>query len=384
MSILRITKGKPTPDLRPDPLRYLNPQTIQPPIKMRPPRKPKGSVWSTLGIASVVTLGIIGGAIWMVSRERPKERPFVYFELRAINDGGHPLPGVEILGNQKRLGLTDSFGEWRKYLRVPLGSAVHFELSKDYPSGAIKASKTFSIPRAITQKGTLEMTGTVQLTSAQSAVAATRPVAPIATKAPIAVPAPAVVPVPLAPPPELSTQQTTRIGFSIGDERSEVLSNVMHALEELSSAEGWLVDPKSPWRVRLQHLAYPRDPTFVGLIRVTSVDDHGIVKEFLRNYEGVAQLSAKTIFTALSKPPVGTGPAHRLQLYGLNDPSAGIFVGGDKLVEKEGQRWIYHSALPSTYVTIVRGNAIAFRKLISNAGPNTVVSVPQSPVALRP
>jgi hypothetical protein len=53
-----------------------------------------------------------------------------YFEIKAIDVDGRPVAGANVVHNNEQVGSTDSFGEWRRFLRVAPGQTYRVELKK--------------------------------------------------------------------------------------------------------------------------------------------------------------------------------------------------------------------------------------------------------------
>ena len=73
----------------------------------------KSKFWIAGGafIAAVIAL-FVGLGLY---NQQPVHKPFVLLELRAISESGHPVAGADVRIQDKKLGVTDSFGEWRRY-----------------------------------------------------------------------------------------------------------------------------------------------------------------------------------------------------------------------------------------------------------------------------
>ncbi len=52
------------------------------------------------------------------------------FEIRAIDQQGHPVAGAEVWLETQQVGVTDSFGIWRRNLKLPEGSEAKFNFRK--------------------------------------------------------------------------------------------------------------------------------------------------------------------------------------------------------------------------------------------------------------
>src|SRR5690606_2013287 len=69
-----------------------------------------------------------------------------YFELKAIDVDGRPVAGATVSHNDEQVGVTDSYGAWRRFLRVSPGQTFRVHLRKSTPSGVLVAVKNLAIP----------------------------------------------------------------------------------------------------------------------------------------------------------------------------------------------------------------------------------------------
>lgn len=89
--------------------------------------------------------------------------PFVFVEVRAVDPSGHPVAGAKVrLGNADQ-GLTDSFGEWRRFLRLELGSQLMISVSKQSNQGHLFAAKNVTVPATPPRQGEAEIKANIQL-----------------------------------------------------------------------------------------------------------------------------------------------------------------------------------------------------------------------------
>ncbi|MBP6217080.1 MAG: hypothetical protein KA436_00675 [Oligoflexales bacterium] len=97
----------------------------------------------------LICLMSLGLTMWALKKHyfKPQNRQ-VYFEIKAIDEEGHPVAGAHVFHHTQNVGVTDAFGEWRKSMNVsPEGGAVFF-LEKKSGSNTWQASKNISIPSA--------------------------------------------------------------------------------------------------------------------------------------------------------------------------------------------------------------------------------------------
>jgi|GEM_PF-2025000 len=135
-------------------------------------------------IIALATLLASAGAWAAFTRPGPVNSAM--FDVRAIDAQGHPVAGAEVWmetaqGPAQQVGVTDSFGTWRRNLKLPAGSEARFSFRKKlarnfavnslaYSAGKksdgvvrdLTASKSFQIgkpgqKRAENHKGSVKM-----------------------------------------------------------------------------------------------------------------------------------------------------------------------------------------------------------------------------------
>lgn len=301
-------------------------------------------------ILAALCLGLSGFA---VARLKPwtyfdsQEIVFAYFEVRALDTNGRPIAGAVVKNGGKRVGTTDSFGEWRRYMRVPLGSTVPVTIAKKTPHQLLFATKNFAVPPAKPEKSEIELRGSVQLqvadvndSNAKIAVSVTpndmmkgSPASKTESKETTSKDSTAMTALDRgaqaeldaakprasqdepkkvtanastdALPPFVSNHET--IAFEASGSLSAPLHReILPALKQRATELGLRVDPNAAWKVRLTSLL--DKPARVskeggGLIMVTSFDGEngGNVREFLRNYQPDAGVTAKGILFILAQ-----------------------------------------------------------------------------------
>ena len=110
-------------------------------------------------IGTVVTgFGFLG----VMNKPAPK-KPFVLVELRAINSSGNPIPGATVFFQKKKFGVTDSFGEWRRYLRLRPGRSLEIRITKKGRT-LLQARKTVVVPRVSSEEQEPELKISLELT----------------------------------------------------------------------------------------------------------------------------------------------------------------------------------------------------------------------------
>jgi hypothetical protein len=268
----------------------------------------------------VVAFGAAGAALWSAQRSDgdATAQPHAYFEVRVIDPDGRPVAGARVRSGEKQLGVTDSFGEWRRFMRVTLGSTVPLTISKKAGAATLSAVKNLAVPAALPKDGELEVSGSVQLdvggaAHGRAAVAKTPATtardetaaqagesAGDAPAAAVPVAAPATAPRRAASAVS-GAQDFAHISFVIDGPPTPALEQVQAALVRRSLELGLLVDPDSPLHVVLQHLPGPAGAE-AGLIGVRGIyaDMHGATPlfTFVRNYQDTPLASARDVLWA--------------------------------------------------------------------------------------
>ncbi|MEY4631498.1 MAG: hypothetical protein RIQ81_1618 [Pseudomonadota bacterium] len=78
------------------------------------------------GTALLVCFSVAVG----VAFSRPAVTTMRTFEIRVIDDDGHPVAGAEVKSGKQQFGVTDSFGIWRRSIRVGDEPSIRFDFRK--------------------------------------------------------------------------------------------------------------------------------------------------------------------------------------------------------------------------------------------------------------
>ena len=88
---------------------------------------------------------------------------YAYFEVRALDSTGRPIAGATVKNGGKQVGTTDSFGEWRRYMQVPLGGVVPITLVKKTNQQQLLVTKNFAVPPTKPERSEIELRSSLQL-----------------------------------------------------------------------------------------------------------------------------------------------------------------------------------------------------------------------------
>ncbi len=128
------------------------------PRSPRPQKRGREWVW---GLAFLgVLVGVFGIVGWM--KRSGSQAPFVLVDIRALEENGHPVTGARVWINKAPMGVTDSFGEWRRYMRLKPGERLALELAKEGEIG-LQGSKQLKVPSQKNQSQAVEVKTTIEL-----------------------------------------------------------------------------------------------------------------------------------------------------------------------------------------------------------------------------
>lgn len=348
----------------------------------RPKARKSAGFWSSVLIGVLMAVIVAGGAFYALTREKrsDNETPFAYFEVRVIGPEGRPVAGAVIREGRKYLGVTDSFGEWRRFMRVRLGSSVLLDVRKELGAGALLATKSLAIPLSHAKSGDLEIKGSVQLESVEGAAAREKKVVGVKP-----VPSSSSVDNTLstnpssAPSPSVMSSRTPPVGLdSPGEDKTaasqgpapevrgaEVDSGtiwfepdgvggaggasgvVIQALKQRASELGLKVTENSTWRLRLTDVEAPG-------ARLIKVDSYGGSKfegrplvSFIRVAQDTPMQTARDILWATTIQSVKSYQISKAgDAWRITSPAQGLWAlsAGKVLVDSIGRTYPVYAA----------------------------------------
>jgi hypothetical protein len=277
--------------------------------------QPRAWRFTFAGLALIVAAGLV---FWVAqTHEKEAPLPYVFYDVKAIDEQGHPVAGAQVTVQNKRAGVTDSFGEWRRFMRTKLGSQVTVAVVKKYQTRSISALRELQIPSAVPQEGEIELALTLQLTDGPLRDASERSDESKTALEKVSTAADAKVPQvnkdnvvgnvsAKAPSPY------DNIFFSVLSESREDSTNldqqaakfltdkIMPALQSRAKVLGINVDAKAQWRVTLQHVNGSANDETKGIVVVSAnVPGSDSKVEFLKNYQPDPVATARSILWGL-------------------------------------------------------------------------------------
>lgn len=228
-----------------------------------------------------------------------------YFEIKAIDANGRPIAGAVVARGDEQVGVTDSFGEWRRFLRVTPGETFRVNLSKVTAEGELVAVKNIAVPAKMPESGDLELSGSVRMFASSQMHESLGKADVRQAQVPSANAMQAQVVAPAVTPPGVISD-ISRIWFVVDGQQSGDLSEVVSALRRRSLELGMRVDPKAALRIRLSTIAgestAERGKTAPALVAVTGTyADTSMHEErfsFLRNFQETPYQTARDILWA--------------------------------------------------------------------------------------
>lgn len=278
-------------------------------------REPDSKSWR-FGLVVISLSVLIGLLYWFAVGKVPDAPlPYVLFDLKAIDELGHPVAGAEVKVQGKISGITDSFGEWRRFMRSELGSRVQVEVEKQYEKRKIAVSRELQIPAEAPETGEVELTQTLQMS--ELAAVSSR-VEPKRTERQGRGENQDIVNASAQAKSESSEQHQVSnpydsLWFTLDDggksnqqgaldrqAQAFLRSQIMPALHSRAEVLGLTMDNQAPWQIHLRHINGSANDESKGIILVTANIPGSDGKiEFLKNYQADPLVTARSILWGL-------------------------------------------------------------------------------------
>jgi hypothetical protein len=282
----------------------------------------------------------------------------IYFEITVIDGEGHPLGGATVSAKGKDLGVTDSFGEWRRFLRVHPGSTLSLHMEKMHQGTLLEVTKNLAIPRETFALKDMEIRTTIQLqpqSPSQNAVSAAK-----------------------EPPAPVEPILTHQIWFAQLEgsktQSTEITNKIQSLLTSLTSQakkQGYEVDKKSLWQVALQWIPAQEPHHGSGLLRVISLQPGAKSPlDFLQPTIASSPTTAASILEKILAPeltlPGEESASHYIHIQGHNPSDLDVFVSGKKATYDPAEKgWKYtEPSFTKSFLTILHEGHVVYRKQI--------------------
>jgi|GEM_PF-1965071 len=273
--------------------------------------------WAGLLFSTAIAVAA-GMTTWHLLRtEAPDaEKPYAYFEIRVIDANGHPVAGAVVRNGGRKVGTTDSFGEWRRYMKVTLGSTVSLGFNKKTTHESLAAIKNFAVPATLPEEKDLGIKGTVQVLREAEFLAVNDLPAAAGQRVqpPTGNPTPAEIIAASSPAQKISNEYSA---VSISADPTSVdtpaTDAVAEAMRKRAGELGLAVTADARWKVTVKGLqSKPGQTASGGLFMVrSSAGDASVsganidgadknVAKFLRNFESDPMTSARGALWILS------------------------------------------------------------------------------------
>ncbi len=118
--------------------------------------KTNPTLWAGLFFGLILS----GFGILAYFTKKDVQSPYVLVEVRALEESGHPVTAADVTINDQKMGVTDSFGEWRRYLQLNPGEELKVHLDK---KGQLSGEKSVEIPSAKDGKQDIEVQVAINL-----------------------------------------------------------------------------------------------------------------------------------------------------------------------------------------------------------------------------
>ena len=282
------------------------------------------------GLGAFVASLLAAFTFWHAKRQGIEgvDVPYAYFEVKAIDPDGRPVAGATVKEGGKIVGVTDSFGEWRRFMPVTPGATVMLELSKKTLTGTLTAVKNLAVPPALPKSGDLELSGSVALQRAADdeqapkqkrstgAGLAQKPSADAGGSVEAQAPGPTgSIPDPSSDSTRVAAYQGLALPASLdftkvalfADPRGfQPLGDVAQAIRRRVTDLGIAVDQESPFHIDCRDLRAGDDAAVdAHLIQVEGIlapngGEPKVLFTFLRNYQSDVAATARDVLWAVS------------------------------------------------------------------------------------
>lgn len=310
---------------------------------------------SIKALAWSLALVLLIGCSFMLMRPAKPSPKEVYFDLTALTEDGQPVAGAQVHLQGQVVGVTDSFGKWKKVHNLVFERLLAITIVKSSAVGELQDHKNLIISDEQARQEHPEITLSFKVAPKLSLSKTQRNL-------------------------QGATEEIPSIWFQLSAPASELGLNdqyryleksLVPALTQQARTLGIEIEATSPWQMRIISLAMPAHLKTPSLLRISvqHIDKRRTI-DFLCGITGTATMVAEDIFKKLSYQ-LGSQPAEHgwkefsVRLLGIHPQKASIFVGGYQAVPKDNNSWTYWGKRQQyAYLTVLEKNRITFRRRI--------------------
>ncbi len=224
-------------------------------------------------------------------RKKISQKQYGYFEIHVFHTDGQPVVGAKIFNKKKQIGITDLYGQWRRFMKARPGSQITLQVQKDL----FFEKKTFLMPQELgktDKKHKFFAKINMPIRHIQSIVKENN-----ATYA-----------------QKVMEKQNfyQNVWFYIDEDHiyselesaikiAQLKQYVLPYLHSISKKEGLFVERSSPWKIKITHLDDPITKDSPGVIHVSGrlYEKDAPDIDFLANYTGNGEKTAMIILNKI-------------------------------------------------------------------------------------
>ena len=282
----------------------------------------------------------------------------IYLEVKVHDGRAHPVAGAALFYKEKLIGVTDSFGEWRRFLKLRPGSTLALLVRKSVAGNPIHITKNIAVPITI-DSAPRELRVAIVFPEAAKP-AELRKLATLPSELS------AATPLTIKWVPSLEHKLN---GHSVRD--FWIRNELLPALVNRAKGLGHTISSNAKTVVTLQHLSHLEKPEFKGLLRIIrKSQDRRLACNFLLNYsDNVEKVQAKIWERLLAG---AAGKSYQVEIVGLPRSDFAVYVGGESALVTGQRKWSYMATGTRGYLAIVNKGVILHRRLIRHQAAGRV------------
>ena len=110
--------------------------------------EPPNKVTWPIGMAIFIALLLGVGLSRYQARSQNSRQVYANFIVSVLEAKGHPVAGVSVYLNDRPIGVTDSHGEWRRFMAVESHRLLEIKFVKDGQSPTLRGNLHVAVPKA--------------------------------------------------------------------------------------------------------------------------------------------------------------------------------------------------------------------------------------------